>query len=482
MANESSGSDELSRRAVLAGVGATVGSIALTGRTAAADASPSSADPPRVVVRQGEQCFPVAPFTGEQSVEEYYDYRIPDRYASEANGGTDPGSGPYYSSEGTTRLQQDGTSLLFLYDGPGGLSLVAVHGSTATGPSGGGSATFEVAGLPDDGSWVVRDDYYTDPDTGAIAGTNYDNWDVDGEPQVVDWTWADGRTDGGAFRGLAGALPITVAPAFDRDATLFGEHYDGTVGSWQFLAPDGDGVTRTPLDLDAPVTIEAGTCGSRAPPSRRAAHVETIEFKGCGEAWFVFEEPFEGTLEVAVETTAGWQSVEVDGDSLRRVPGQFGDSPLVRWRVRGDEKVLAVETAAGITDNPHECARAGEDEDEPEGDDRDDGDETDDDDEREAEDETDDDEDDDGDEDDEDDDGDEDDEDDDGDEGAEDEDGADEDDGDDDDDEDDDDEADDADEDDDRRTDFDVDGENEDESSEGEGPPEHAGPPDDGGE
>lgn len=373
MVDELRGSIESSRRAVLAGVGAGVGGIGFIGRTLATNGHSSSTDPPSIVFRQGNRCVPVAPFTGEQSVEEMYDYRIPARYVSEENGGTDPGSGPYYSSAGTTHLQQDGASLLFLYAGPNGLSLVVVHGSTEPGPSGGGSATFEFAALPDDGAWVVRDDHYVDPETGEIAQTNYDDWDIGGEPQSIDWTWADGRTDGGAFRGLTGTFSITIDPAFNEDATLFGEQYDGTIQSWQLLTPDSGGVTRLPLDLGAPVTIETGSCDSQAPPSQRDVHVETVEFKGCGEVRFVFEGAFEGAREVAVETTTGWQSAALRGDDLQRVPGQFGDSPLVKWRVHGNEKILAVETAAGITDNPHQCAQAGANGGEPDGDDRESG-------------------------------------------------------------------------------------------------------------
>jgi hypothetical protein len=313
----------------------------------------------RVLLRQGDRCVPVPAFTGDRTVEAFYDYRIPERFASETNGGSDPGSGPYYASFGTETLQQDGTSLLFLYDGPEGLSLVVVHDSIDGGPSDGGAATFEIDGLPDDGTWAVRDDYYLDPDSGEIATTNYDNWQVDGSTHVIDWTWGDSGTDGGAFRGLDGAFPVTIDPAFDEAAALYGEHYDGTVDSWQLLVPDGAGLQRMELDTSSPVTFETGACSEVSAEPTVAPEVTGVEFKGCGQAWIVFEEPFEGSSEAAVETTAGWERVEISGDDLRRVPGQFGDRPLYKWRARGPEKILAARTPGGRVENDNACAGAG---------------------------------------------------------------------------------------------------------------------------
>ena len=289
------------------------------------------------VLKQGDSCVPIEPLSGSVTVESLYDYA-----ASETE----------YSSAGTVDLQRPDTSILFLYDGPEGVSLVVVH-NELDGGGDGGSASFVFTGLPEEGEWVIQDDFYT-------GTTNYDQWDTDGSRSEVDWTWAADRTDGGAYRSVESADSIGIEPAFNESAELYGEYYEGTVADWQLLSGSLEDPDRVSLDLGRPVTIEAGTCDSRARASPPSAPVETVEFKGCGEVWFVFEEPFENAIAVDVETTAGWQSVDLSGDDLQRVPGQFGESPLVKWRVRGNEKILGVATSAGTTDNPHECARSGE--------------------------------------------------------------------------------------------------------------------------
>lgn len=243
------------RRRVLASIGLAtgVGTLSRVGGAQDGDAG--------IVLVQGDQCVTVSPLSGSEPVEAFYDYRIREKFASPENGGSDPGEGPYYFSVGTESLQAADTSLLFLYDGPEGLSLVIVHGNV--GPEGGGGAvTFGFEGLPDGGSWVVKDDYYVDPDTGEQASSNYDRWRFDESPTVVDWTWGSNGTDGGAFRGLDGALPLTIEPAFNEDATLFGQHYEGTVQAWELLTGDRSAPERVSLDTSKPVRIENGTCDS----------------------------------------------------------------------------------------------------------------------------------------------------------------------------------------------------------------------------
>jgi hypothetical protein len=162
------------------------------------------------VVQDGE-CIPVTPLSGEQPVEEFYDWR-------EGETG--------YSSAGTVDLQRDDTSILFLYDGPRGTSLVLVHGHYQGSQSGGGSVSMTFTGLPEDGEWVVEDDRYDGP-------MNYDNWNHGATSSEIDWTYRFSRTDGGAFRSLDGEFELLIEPAFN-DASEFGdEHYDSQIADWQ---------------------------------------------------------------------------------------------------------------------------------------------------------------------------------------------------------------------------------------------------------
>jgi hypothetical protein len=207
-----------------------------------------------VVLRQGDRCVELDPLVGDAPVEDLYDYTYPtDRFAGP------PGSqGNTFSSAGTTDLQRDRTSLLFPYDGPGGLSLVVVHGKLDGEFDVGGTVTFSFAGLPDDGAWIVRDDYYLKD--GEPAPSNFDRWRIDDDPQVVDWAYRGGRTDGGAFRGLGSEFEVRIEPAFNDAAALAGEFDFGPVEAWEALSGDREDPERIPLRLDRPVTITVGNC------------------------------------------------------------------------------------------------------------------------------------------------------------------------------------------------------------------------------
>jgi len=250
----------LDRRDVLRTIGgaAAVGALATpvgTGR-AAADSGGYSAV-------QGEQCVPMTPLSGDQSVEELYDLRIPERFTGD-NGATDSESGPYYGSIDTQDLQQEDTTITFLYDGPNGLSLVVVHG--AFGDDGGRGVSWTLRGdVLSDGEWVVKDDFYLDPDTEEPAVSNYDRWDVSGSTHTIDWTWGGSGTDGGAFRPLGDGFDLTIDPAYNEDAARWDDgYYDGEVTDWQVLSfPDGRrSPERTSLALDQEVTIRSEACDS----------------------------------------------------------------------------------------------------------------------------------------------------------------------------------------------------------------------------
>ena len=220
------------RRSVLKALG-VAGSVGIFATTASADEHEG------FVLVQGEQCYPVEPLSGDQTVEELYDYRV---------------HGGQYSSHGTVDLQRPDTSILFLYDGPNGLSLVMVH-NEYEGSGDGGSATFTISGLPAEGEWVVEDDNYGGPD-------NYDNWTHSDARSTIDWTWDDARTDGGAFRGMESASTVEIDPAFNESATLYEEYYSGTVTDWQLLSGDLADPERIALDLEESVAIVRGACPS----------------------------------------------------------------------------------------------------------------------------------------------------------------------------------------------------------------------------
>jgi hypothetical protein len=244
----------LSRRTYLSAVSGVLGGSALgAGTVAGRQRAP-------FVLAQGDRCVPLRPLTGSEPVEEFYDYQLPaDRY--EGVGTSDDG-GPYFSSGGTVDLQRVDTSLLFLYDGPGGLSLVLVHGKVDESANGGGSATFAFEGLPADGEWVVQDDRYVDRETGERAASNYDRWDLRETTARIAWTWASTGTDGGVFRGLEPDTQLAIDPAFNDQADRLAVNYSGTVTDWQALSARSGGVRRYGLQLDQPLLLTTDTCES----------------------------------------------------------------------------------------------------------------------------------------------------------------------------------------------------------------------------
>ena len=204
-------------------------------------------------VEQDGETYEIEPLSGDVPVQKLYDYRLPEKYEGV---GVTSSEGPHYRSLGTKALQKEATSIMFLYDGPDGLSLVVVHGR----PGGaGGSASWKVTSVPDDAEWAVKDDLYVDADTGERASSNYDKWDTDGSTHRIDWTWGAHGTDGGALSDLGKEFSLTVRPAFNEDAELYEKHYEGDVEDWQVLSGDLDHPDRTSLELDEPVTIGCET-------------------------------------------------------------------------------------------------------------------------------------------------------------------------------------------------------------------------------
>lgn len=218
---------------------------------AAADAVDSSvaqqSNDETYAVEQGDDCYEITPISGNESVKEFYDYRTPYPDNPSTNS-----TGQSYSSEGTHELQRPNASALFLYeDQTGNLSLVFLHGADEN-ASQGGSVSFAIAGLPDDGTWAVKDDEYDN-------GHNYDNWTHGSNVDRIDWTWDAGKTDGGAYAGLGDEFDVTIDPAFNEEAALDGEYYNGTVTSWSVLSNGRESPDRIALQNQA-VSITSGGC------------------------------------------------------------------------------------------------------------------------------------------------------------------------------------------------------------------------------
>jgi hypothetical protein len=236
MPDRTSGSDRVERRAFLAGLAAGAGGLAASGGSVAREPAGDG-----YVLEQGDRCVSITPLSGDETAESFYDYRAPF---------TDP-SGQGYSSYGTTDLQRPETSVLFLYDGPDGLSLIVVHDKYGD-DTNGGAVTLRFEGV-DGGEWAIGDDDYDAP-------SNYDAFERTEDGWRVDWTWGAGRSDGGVYRPLSEAFDVTIRPGFNEGAALYGEYYDGELTDWQVLSGDRDDPDRVSLSLDEPVTVRTGSC------------------------------------------------------------------------------------------------------------------------------------------------------------------------------------------------------------------------------
>jgi hypothetical protein len=172
---------------------------------------------------------------GTESVASFYDFGPP--------------------KKANTGLETSDTSQLFLYDGADGMSLGMLHDA----PDGtGGAASFGLSGVPDSGSFVVRDD--PDADTYSTTG--------------ADWAWNGRNTDGGVIGTFDDGFEITVDAAFN-DAAAESPGKPGLITSW--IATGGDRAS-VELPLNGSTTVRAG-CSSDEVLSkveRKRALVETI--------------------------------------------------------------------------------------------------------------------------------------------------------------------------------------------------------------
>lgn len=231
----------------------TATSAVTLGSVASVDAVQSDGKQ-QFTIEQSGKCIPIKPLSTGVPIKKFYDYRTPN---------TKPPSYKY-ASFGTRKLQQPNTSILFLYDGPKGLSLVMVHDKVNSNTNG-GAVTFRITGLPADGAWVMKDDSYN-------RSTNLDTFDhsvyrtQDGTKvasSVMSWTWSRNRSDGGVYRGLGDDFKVTIHPAFNEKAGLSntgGKPYTGTISNWVVLSGDLNNPVQTQLDMNKSVTIRSDGC------------------------------------------------------------------------------------------------------------------------------------------------------------------------------------------------------------------------------
>jgi PKD repeat protein len=228
-----------------------------------------------IAVEQDGTCRVVNPVSTDESAEEFYQYRSP---ATEPHGYT-------YSSHGTVDYQQDDTSILLFHEGSEGTSLVIVHDRLA--PEGvngtdGGTASFEVSGLPLEGEWTVEDDDYAN---------QTDEFVHEGTESELHWVWVDNRTDGAAFTGVESASAIRINPRFNEEAEIrpSGPREDGVISAWQAIDATDGGFDRVPLNLSEPLRIWPGSCqDGPAPAASLSANAtvasagETVRFDASG--------------------------------------------------------------------------------------------------------------------------------------------------------------------------------------------------------
>ncbi|MFB9804459.1 hypothetical protein ACFFQF_02840 [Haladaptatus pallidirubidus] len=235
-------------------VKATIASTAILGGVSSAGAAQQDGNS-QFAIEQDGNCIPIKPLSmSGLPIEEFYDYRTPD---------TDPMSYKY-ASFGTESLQRDDTSLLFLYDGPKGLSLVMIHDKLDS--DGGGAVSFRITNLPVQGKFVVKDDEYD-------GSTNRDTFDYSKHRDwngketanaTIHWTWQGGRSDGAVYRGLGNDFEFTIHPQFNEQALLSDEggEYSGEVNKWEVLSGDPNNPTRTKLKMNKEVKITSSSCDS----------------------------------------------------------------------------------------------------------------------------------------------------------------------------------------------------------------------------
>ncbi|TMT87944.1 PGF-pre-PGF domain-containing protein [Haloterrigena sp. H1] len=299
---------------IVGGIGSAAGQTHSTADSSSAQLSSPPAD--SYVVEQGSFCQPIEPLSGDETIESFYEYRSHETHPDDVE--------RLYSSYGTTNFQRDDTSSLFLYEGPDGLSLGMVHDRLG-GESEGALVTLELAGLPHESQWVVKDDNYT-------GETRMDEYERGDGWAAASWAYQDGRTDGGALRGgLDGEFAVTAHPRFNEDAAFAGSELpvsgipeSGGIEEWDVLSGSAENPDRTSLpSLDDPITIRAGTCEEPSVTYDRTSNGITADITNAAPDDSIGVQPTRGTDDGVrfdrVELTG------IDGDALVTFESRFSE-------------------------------------------------------------------------------------------------------------------------------------------------------------
>lgn len=185
--------------------------VASLGGSGIVESATATSDAKQAIIRQGDSEYEISPMENGETIEDFYNYFDVESHTS-------------------TNLERSNTSILFLWEGPNGLSFVVIHDKPDD--LKGGDATFTFSGLPDDGSWVVRDD---NPGNDSYS-----------EASEVEWHWNARHTDGAAFRDISGA-EFTIEP-----------HFIQGIDSWELLTGDPSDPERVELNTDQALSISVG--------------------------------------------------------------------------------------------------------------------------------------------------------------------------------------------------------------------------------
>jgi hypothetical protein len=73
------------------------------------------------------------------------------------------------------------------------------------------------------------------------------------------------------------------------------------------------------------------------------------DFRGCSEVWLIVSEedldfgpPLTANVVVATDGGTECRTVTIEEESATTIPGQYGDTPIVKYQVSGGEKILGV--------------------------------------------------------------------------------------------------------------------------------------------
>ncbi len=214
---------------------------------AALSAEAGAASNREITVSQGgTEVATVVPYSHGMTVDRFYSYN--GKYRGSQNSSANTPS--------DVDLEQGGVSQLFFHEytdeqNKEVLSLVMIHDEPGANS---GSHRVEFEGVPDSGSWTVKDDPTHAPDEYPADGS------------FAEWGWGSCCTDGGAYSWSdEGAVEFTVAPA--AHSSRANTPFEG-IHTWKLRSGDGTSAT---LDTSRPVTV---TVGERVPDDELGALVD----------------------------------------------------------------------------------------------------------------------------------------------------------------------------------------------------------------